>query len=314
MDKGHKLPFPYRDAGEGTDERGREYIGTVTDEDESIEEMPANSKGSSYDLTEFRKLTDNRYNTYAGLDDIQIVEMNTDAVDEFDVYISRNGALDYRAEYTREIRGSDDIGYTYVYGIGRDNFAEEGSYRLSFYSRDRAGNEINNTCGINDSGISFIIDNTAPKVIIDGVEPGMVYDVGTREVSVVVTDNFMLSEAEFTLVNGDDDVLGSWDYMELAGEGGIMRISIPQYAEDLSLLYRVKDSAGNEMQTFRGEKAALNDFSVTTHRPVQSIGKPAQITFGRTIFVFMAVACAMYMAVLLLRRKRWKQNSVLTQV
>ena len=69
--------------------------------------------------------------------------MNVDTVEDFAVYISRNGALDYQAIYTKEVNGSENTGYTYVYTLSPDNFAEEGGYRLSLYSKDRAGNEIN---------------------------------------------------------------------------------------------------------------------------------------------------------------------------
>lgn len=267
-----------------------------------------NRNGSSYDLGEIMELMDTRYHTYAGLGDIQIMEMNIDTVEEFDVYLSRNGALGYKAAYTKEVQGSEDTGYTYLYRIGRENFQQEGSYRLSLYSKDRAGNEINNTCDIDGNEISFIIDNTAPKAVIDGVESGMLYDAETQEIRVVVTDNFRLSEAEFTLVNEDDDVLGNWDYMELSDEGGTMHLSIPQYKGKLSLLYRAKDCAGNEIQTFRGDKEALSDFLVTTDKFVQFLHKPTQTLFGRMLLARTAASgtAAACMAMAPGRKRKWK--------
>ena len=41
------------------------------------------------------------------------------------------------------------------------------------------------------------------------------------------------------------------DYMALAGESNLLDITIMQHSERMSLLYRVKDAAGNEMQTVR---------------------------------------------------------------
>lgn len=267
-----------------------------------------NRNGSVYDFADIIRLMENPYNTYIGMGDIVITEMNVDQVDEFEVFISRNGALGYKAAYEKEVQGADNIGYTYTYRIKRENFAEEGSYRLSMYSKDRAGNEVNNSIAIDGKEVEFIIDNTAPKVVIDGVETGKVYDVEAQEVGIVVTDNFRLAEAELTLVNKDNEVLDSWNYMELSKEGDTLYITIPEYKEEVSLLYRIKDAAGNEVQTFRGESTALADFLVTTDKFVQFVNKPTQTPFGCTLLVLMGIAGigAVSMTMLLLHKRRNK--------
>lgn len=225
-----------------------------------------NQHGSVYDLASLKQLTDQKYSTYKALNDIQIVEMNMDPVEDFELYISRNGALGYKAEYTKEICGSADVGYTYLYRINKENFAEEGTYRLTMYSKDRAGNEVNNATDINGDEITFVVDNTAPKVVIDGVESGMVYKVESQKVHVAVIDNFKLDEAELFLVNEANEVLKRWDYIALAGEDGALDITIPQYSGKLSLLYRVKDATGNEVQTLRGDAKAPSDFIVNANK------------------------------------------------
>lgn len=267
-----------------------------------------NRKGSAYDLAQIMELMERQYITYSALADIQIVEMNIDTVEDFDIYISRNGELGYNAEYSKEVRGSIDTGYTYIYHVKRDNFAQEGTYRLSLYSRDRAGNEINNTTDIHGKEISFIVDNTTPKVVFDGIETGMVYDVETQEAHVCITDNFKLSEAEIILVDKADNVLGSWDYMELCEEGRQLDITIPQYNGELSLLYRVKDAAGNEVQTFQGGQAAPGSFLVTTDKFVQFINKPSKTSFGRTILFLMGSGIFASFAAILKRCVRGRKR------
>ncbi len=251
-----------------------------------------NRKGSAYDLTKIMELMERQYITYADLADIQIVEMNIDMVEQFEIYISRNGALGYSAAYDKEVKGSAETGYIYTYHVKKDNFTEEGTYRISLYSKDRAGNEGNNMADIHGDEISFIVDNTPPKVVIDGIETGMLYDVESQKVHVSVSDNFRLSEAEFVLVNKANDVIDSWDYMALCGEGNQMDITIPQYNGELALLYRVKDAAGNEIQTFQGDRTALDDFLVTTDRLVQFLNKPSKTPQGRTVLLLTAVALA----------------------
>lgn len=259
-----------------------------------------NRTGSVYDLTSLLNLMERHYNTYDALRDIQIVEMNIDIVDEFEIYVSRNGKLGYEAKYTKEMSGSADSGYTYVYNISKENFSTEGIYRLTLYSRDRAGNEVNNATSVHGKEITFIVDNTAPKVIIDGVESGMLYDVEAQEVHVVVMDNFQLSEAGFTLVNKAGEVLGYWDYMELAKENEPLSITIPQHNETVSLLYRVKDAAGNELQTFQGDRAARSDFLVTTDKQVQFLYKPSQTSKGRFIILVTGVSGMTLLLVIIL--------------
>lgn len=269
-----------------------------------------NRKGSVYDLTAFMQLMQQQYHTYETLSDIRIVEMNIDTVEEFEIYVSRNGALGYEAGYTREVSGSEETGYTYVYQIGRENFSAEGIYRMTLYSRDRAGNEVNNASNIHGEEITFIIDNTPPKVVIDGVASGMVYDVDAQEVHVAVIDNFELAEAEFTLVNRDNKVLESWDYMELAGEDEALSIMIPQHDEMVSLLYRVKDVAGNEMRTCRGERTSPDDFLVTTDKYVQFINKPSQTTAGRLMLFAGGVSGVLALSVVIvLRYSSRRKNS-----
>ena len=263
-----------------------------------------NRNGSAYDLSALAHLMERQYNTYDALCDIQIMEMNIDTVDEFELYVSRNGAIGYEAEYTRERYGSADAGYTYVYQIAKENFAAEGIYRLTLYSRDRAGNEVNSAASIRGEEIQFVIDNTPPRVVIDGVESGKVYDVEAQEARIVITDNFKLDEAELTLVNRQNEVLERWDYMELCGEDEALKIVIGQRDEPVSLLYRVKDAAGNEMQTVQGERAAPADFLVTTDRYVQLVNDPPQGFAKRLMLLMAGMFCALALSAAALHVKR----------
>ena len=116
-----------------------------------------------------------------------------------------------------------------------------------------------------------------------------------------MTDNFKLCEAELVLVNKANEVLDRWDYMALCEEGGQMDITIPQYNGELALLYRVKDAAGNEMQTFQGGQTALGDFLVTTDRFVQFLNKPSKTPQGRMTLIL--IGAALLAAVMIAIRK-----------
>ena len=262
-----------------------------------------NRRGSAYDLTDLAKFKECYYNSYNNFKDIKIVEMNVDKVEEFALYLSHNANIIYGKSgsrvlaldesklheavlYNVDVSGSEDTGYVYTYTIYRENFAREGIYRLGIYSKDAAGNEVNNLLEQNGEEIQFVIDNTTPRVVIDGVENNKIYDASSQEVRVVVEDNFKLSEAQLTLVNQDGTVLESWDYFDLVeNEGDTAKITIGEHSEEVSLLYSAVDAAGNEMRTLQGEKDAKSDFLVTTDKFVQLVNKPAQTTVGRGIAI-----------------------------
>lgn len=262
-----------------------------------------NRRGSAYDLTDLARLTEQYYSSYHTFEDIKILEMNVDKVDDFELYMSHNADMIYGTVGSRplnpsmselpkavlydvDVSGNDDTGYTYTYTIYRENFALEGTYRLGIYSRDRAGNEVNNLLKLNGEEIQFIVDNTMPRVVIDGVENNKIYDVESQEVCIVADDNFKLAEAELILVNSDNEVLERWNYFDFVEkEGDTANISIGEHREEVSLLYRAVDAAGNEIKIQQGEKQAKEEFLVTTDKLVQLVNKPTQAPLGRFLII-----------------------------
>ncbi|MCM1183392.1 MAG: Ig-like domain-containing protein [Roseburia sp.] len=271
-----------------------------------------NRRGSAYDLSAIRGLLEAYYSTYEALEDIKITEMNVDEVEECRFQLSRNGRiLPQIAPSCVEQSGSERLGYTYVYTIAKENFAQEGTYRLGIRSRDRAGNEVNNSLDANGEEIRFVVDNTAPKVFFDGVESGMLYDEKEHIVNVMVTDNFALDEAELTLVNDRGETLRRWEYLDLVEQAGeVVSITIPECKRELSLRFRVRDAAGNEAVAAQG--AAPCDFLVTTDKWVQLTRKPAKTRIGRILTGVAAAAgvIALFSAfVLYYRRHKLKSIS-----
>ena len=280
-----------------------------------------NRRGSAYDLTDLTKFKDCYYNSYRNIEDIKIVEMNVDKVEEFSLYLSHNADIIYGKSgsrtllqnesntqkavlYNVNVSGNEDTGYVYTYTVYRENFAREGTYRLGIYSKDAAGNEVNNLLRQNGEEIQFVVDNTIPRIVIDGVESNEVYDVSSQEVRVVADDNFKLAEAELTLVNKDGEVLENWNYFDLVEkEGDTALITIQEHNEEVSLLYRAVDAAGNEVRTLQGEKEAKADFLVTTDKFVQLVNKPAQTPVGRGIVIALSVSLAGILSVFVLLKK-----------
>lgn len=252
-----------------------------------------NRNGSAYDLSGLSQITRRIYNRFDQLSDISIIEMNVDKIENYAIYITRNGVMLSAREsrerssgvmnqdeicYYVEQTGNEQIGYTNRYVFYHENFSKEGIYHITCYSKDEAGNEMNNTLEAKQAEIFFIIDNTPPKVIIEGIETGGIYNEEVQTVNIMVQDNFRLEKAYFTLVNEAGEELESWDYMELAKEAGdIVTIQIPALDAKQSLLYRVSDAAGNELIVLPKEEGAASGFLITTNKWLQFISSPVKL-------------------------------------
>ncbi|MDE7268549.1 MAG: hypothetical protein K2N89_13900 [Lachnospiraceae bacterium] len=277
-----------------------------------------NRRGSAYDITDLARVTEKYYNSFATFEDIKIIEMNVDKVEDFELYLSHNtdiiygeqgsrplrgneNALPSSVRYGVEVSGNEDTGYIYTYTVYREAFALEGTYRLGIYSRDKAGNEVNNLLRLNGEEIQFVIDNTLPRVMIEGIEDNAVYDTASKEVRIAADDNFKLANAEITLVNSDNKVLERWDYFDLIEkEGDTAVITIGEHKEEVSLLYCATDAAGNEIRTLQGEKKAKADFLVTTDKFVQLVNKPTKTPIGRVMIAVFALLGVSLIGILIL--------------
>lgn len=280
-----------------------------------------NRNGSTYDLTEISQITNRVYNRFEQLSDIRIIEMNVDEIESYSIYITRNGKMLSCQEtqerplvdsdtnvisYYVEAIGDEKKGFTNCYIFYQENFSEEGIYRITCYSKDRAGNEMNNTLEEKKAEVSFVVDNTAPKVVIDGIEEGGIYNEEFQTVNIMVQDNFCLAEACFTLVNQDGEELQSWDYMELAGGAGeTVSITIPSLAEKQSLLYCVSDAAGNGIVLLPDSEEAPKGFLVTTNPWLRFISSPIKVA-GAICTVIGLLGTVVIVLVRIKRRKMTK--------
>ena len=239
-----------------------------------------NRNGSTYDLSSVADIVDKVYNKYQDIADIKIVETNVDKIKEFNIYSTCNGKLvngvlvtskpkkfaNKAVYYSVSSSGNEATGYTYVYTIYKENFEAEGTYNLTFTSVDKAGNRVDNTLAEKNASISFIVDDTAPMVYIDGVESGNTYKSDSLQVSAYVTDNTKLTEAEFYLVDATGKKVETWNYMELIGQDGeSITLTLPENDEKQSLLFRAKDAAGNEIDTVNNiQNGAFTNFMISS--------------------------------------------------
>ena len=247
-----------------------------------------NRNGSVYDMSLARQATEGTYYQSRVMKDLQMIEMNVDEVEQFAewsrkiltqfaVYVSRNGVLiptvmsdvyhpmtEDVVLYNIERQGNEQLGYVYTYTLFGENFAKEGTYQVALYSRDAAGNEVSSTLKDKDAGLHFIIDNTPPQIVMDGIEAGGIYDASQKKVNVMFSDNGKLTEARLSLHNDKGEEINSWDYMELAAAENPLMLEIAEYGGGQRFLYRAVDAAGNELLAESMESGSA-DFVITTN-------------------------------------------------
>ena len=251
-----------------------------------------NRNGSTYDLSNMSDLVENVYTRYVDMEDLYVLETNVDEIQNFSIYVTRNGELITESKegvlpsamdtntiyYNTEVSGNEEIGYQYEYTLYRENFEQEGVYNIMFYSKDKAGNEVNNTLTEKGAEITFVVDSTAPTVVIDGVETGEFYAENSKLINVSVNDNFKLESAIFQLVDEDGNTIQTYDYLELAEEDGdVVELTLPNSSKELSLIYSTSDMAGNSSRVTTSSKEAPTDFMISTNAWLKFINNQAAV-------------------------------------
>ena len=159
---------------------------------------------------------------------------------------------------------------------------------------------MNNTLDEKGAEIHFVIDDTAPQVVIEGIDSNEIYASKQQNVNVMVDDNFKLKEAWFYLVNEDGEETGRWNYMELAKQSGeVVTITVPGSDSKQTFLYSACDAAGNEVTALPDSEKVPKDFLITTNKWKRlENSKPA-----RAVAASAAILGAIAAAVAVLKRK-----------
>ncbi len=128
-------------------------------------------------------------------EDLVITEYNASPLDGTSLllYITKDGhpLKDVAYSVSREKTDAADVGasgwYTYVYTFYKENFCEDGLYKISISSVDSAGNQSENT---NQTGreISFWVDQTSPELTAVDDLKRSIFQGMTAEISYTVFD------------------------------------------------------------------------------------------------------------------------------
>ncbi len=192
------------------------------------------------------------------ISELTIIEENKEQLLKSQVTITVDGetrALESGTDY--EIKETNEDGkWKYEYILSADNFNKDGLYQVNVTSVDKSGNTSNNrTAG---TKVDFIVDKTAPTIIVSGLKNGAEYNENKHIVSITIHDNTMLSSF---LIYKDKELYKSYKLDgntwanekdakdRLDFEGDTLKIIIEKDKSEHTYSFTAADESGNEAQS-----------------------------------------------------------------
>jgi hypothetical protein len=205
--------------------------------------------------------------------DVVVTEINVDDLVERNISVTRDGAirqLNSETDYLVSRQGDDTTWKTFTYNVNKTNFAKDGVYSVTLYTKDRATNEMDNKS--RDAEIEFAVDRTAPSIVVADIEDKGVYREKSHSFNVDVTDNMGL--VSFTVYSNGKEI-GNFTGKELAVDDNVETITINESNELQNITLIAKDVAGNKQTVvFKDVRVSTSNktSSTTGNKPSYSQG------------------------------------------
>lgn len=173
---------------------------------------------------------------------VVITENNVDEINNREVSVTCDGNVKILSEGRgyQAAESTSSGNHSVTYTIGKENFNKDGFYSISIYSEDRATNKQSNQT--KNARIEFMVDTTAPAVLVSGLDEGGSYSEGEHEFTVNATDTIGVSKLD---VYADSDKLATFSNKDLEKTGGTVRVSIPEKDDAQEIVITTTDYAGN---------------------------------------------------------------------
>ena len=232
--------------------------------------------------------------------DIMLSEINANELKNIKITLFKNDktiVLEEGTDYRIDVVGGDGQWYQYKYTIFKENFEEDGVYRLTIYSEDAAGNVAENTLDTKETELGFGIDKTPPTINVNNLESNKTYALERLKVQMTVDDNLKLDSVVVYL---DGEECQKWtgeDLEKIVTDNENFTFDVSGNstgAHTVKIL--ATDSAGNE------SIEEINDFYVTTNIFVRYYNnKP--LFFGSIAGVIVVVGLIVFLVVFKRRKK-----------
>lgn len=268
---------------------------------ESKVKFSVNRFGSSYEINQDAQELNGSY--VQSPKDIVITEINVDELTDFQVTLFKDGEtiiLEKGSGFTVEQISDENGWYQYRYTIFAENFADDGVYKVSVRSEDKAGNVSENFLDTKNADLSFGVDKTKPTINVQNLEDKSTYAVETLDVLFSANDNLRLDSV---IVYLDDMTtpIKTWNAEEITtilAERSDFTFAVPGDSTEAHTVRIIcKDAAGNEAEL------DVSDFYVTTNMLVRYLNNKG--VFYGSIAGLLAVVTGF---IVLLAKKKKKDN------
>lgn len=201
-----------------------------------------NRNGSTYIISDAtQKLMDTGFTNTP--QDIVISEVNVDTLEFVELSYTKDGQvvkLKEGTDYTIKEEGGNGQWKKYTYTIKASCFEEEGQYSINIYSEDRAQNTTTNA--VKKKGIEFVVDKTAPTLVVSNLDNRGRYKEDVHEFTLTVKDNTALAYVELYL---DGKLVKTYEGDELVVEDGVIKINVDSKNGYQNVKLIAYDAAGN---------------------------------------------------------------------
>ena len=286
-------------------------VAKVTDlagnSDEKTVTFSVNRFGSNFLFSEdTEKFLDDYYNNEE--EELVVTEINVDTLMHRGITCGHDGDTeDFKegTEYTVKESGTEVSWKSYEYTIKKNNFEKEGMYNITIDSVDRATNQVNNK--IKEADIEFVIDKTAPTVVINGIEDKGQYRTSERDITIATADNMAMDRVEL-YVDDEKDPAESYNAKTIQREGGELPYTLNSSSDWQEVKAVAIDKAGNVTDTSRpedGDKEKWLSVLVTSNVFVQFY-RNTPLVIGSVV----GLAALIGIIFLILAKRRKQEESI----
>lgn len=230
-----------------TDMAGNNFEDSIT--------FSVNRFGSNYELDDTLKEIQGKY--IKEPIDVVFTETNVNTLTDGSskIVVSTNGTpktLTAGSDYQVANAGGGGSWSRYTYTIPKDVFDADGTYIVSVYSEDTAGNVNENDAEGKDAEITFGVDGTASVISMTNLEENGNYNATSYDATVNVSDNLVLDDVSIEL-NGEK--------VEAKASNDNYTFSIPESTDKQTVTVVATDAAGNSLtQEVSGIVVTTNAF------------------------------------------------------
>lgn len=262
-----------------------------------------NRNGSTYEMSPETQSLNGSYVTQ--VNDIIMYEVNPDELVKHTVTLFKNNktiTLIEGQDYEVSLTGGSGDWYRYEYRLFANNFVDDGVYRVSIMSEDKAGNIAQNTIDTKNEELSFVVDKTMPTIIALNLERGTTYAIDSMVALLNINDNMKLNRVEVYL---DNVLVNTWDaeqIKQILDNNEDFAVNIGSSNEARVLRVVVTDAAGNVAEEI------IDGFYVTTNLFIRYYTNKT-LFYGSIAGMIVVIGAVVSLIVFRRKRKVTKSNN-----